>query len=111
MKYEKILQDYLDNNKSEFDVVGIDEDREPLLSLNTVNRLLKKQRNILEVKKLPIVCIDRFGDILKENDIVDVQRAGEFKIFKKDDGELYFNPYGKDEKVHLYFSNEIIKVI
>jgi hypothetical protein len=55
-------------------------------------------------------CFDKFGVELKEGDIVDVQNCGEHKINKKEDGELYFMPYGAEEKVGHYFSNDMIKV-
>jgi hypothetical protein len=53
---------------------------------------------------------DKFGIELKEGDIVDVQKDGEHKIYKKEDEQLYFNPYGKEDKVSAYFSNDMIKV-
>jgi hypothetical protein len=47
---------------------------------------------------------------LKEGDFVDVQKCGECKIYKKEDGELYFKPYDTEEKVGDYFSNDMVKV-
>jgi hypothetical protein len=35
---------------------------------------------------------------------------GEQTIYKKEDGQLYFKPYGKEDKVSAYFSNDMIKV-
>lgn len=64
----------------------------------------------MEEKNKYVKCIDRFGDEIKENDVVDVQKAGKFTVFKKEDGQLYFTPYGKEERVSSYFSNDIIKV-
>ena len=53
--------------------------------------------------------VDKFGSELKEGDIVYVQRDGEHEIYKKDDGHLYFKPYGEEDKVSAYFSDDIIK--
>lgn len=54
-------------------------------------------------------CFDKFGIELKEGDIVDVQVDGEHQIYKKD-GQLYFKPYGIEDMVCAYFSNDIVKV-
>lgn len=58
-----------------------------------------------------VKCYDKFGEEFFEGDEVDVQQAGVHKIFKKEDGQLYFSPYGKDEMVSSYFSNDLIRVI
>jgi len=57
-----------------------------------------------------VKCYDKFEVELKEGDIVDVQKDGEHKIYKKDDGQLYFKPYGKEDRVSAYFANDLIKV-
>lgn len=57
-----------------------------------------------------VKCFDKFEVELKDGDIVDVQRVGEHKIYEKEDGQLYFKPYGVEEKVCDYFSNDLIKV-
>lgn len=54
-------------------------------------------------------CYDKFNQILKEGDYVDVQRDGVHQIYKKEDGQLYFKPYGEEDKVNAYFSNDIAK--
>ena len=54
-------------------------------------------------------CYDKFNQLLKESDYVDVQRDGVHLIYKKEDGELYFKPYGEEDKVSAYFSNDIAK--
>ena len=56
-----------------------------------------------------IKCYDKFNQILSDGDYVDVQKAGVYQIYKKDDGQLYFNPYGKEDMVSAYFSNDIVK--
>tara|TARA_B100000768_G_C10917895_1_gene224412 strand:- start:160 stop:414 length:255 start_codon:yes stop_codon:yes gene_type:complete len=61
-------------------------------------------------KNKHVRCFDKFEVELKEGDIVDVQINGEHKIYKKEDGQLYFKPYGKEDRVSDYFSNDIIKV-
>lgn len=55
-------------------------------------------------------CFDRFDIELKAGDVVDVQNAGHHTIYEKEDGILYFAPYGNEEKVNAYFRNDIIKV-
>ena len=57
-----------------------------------------------------IKCFDKFGLELKEGDTLDVQMNGKHEIYKKEDGQLYFKPYGKEEKVSGYFSNDLIKI-
>jgi len=44
---------------------------------------------------------------LKDNDIVGVQGRATSRIYKKGDGELYFTPYGKEEKVSSYFRGDL----
>lgn len=53
---------------------------------------------------------DKHGNILQEGDIVDVQNSGKHQIYKKEDGQLYFKPYGEEELVYTYFANDIEKV-
>jgi hypothetical protein len=59
--------------------------------------------------KEQVKCYDKFNQLLKEGDYVDVQKDGVHQIYKKDDGQLYFNPYGKEDRVSSYFSNDIAK--
>lgn len=77
-----------------------------------LNRFLDKRA---EFKKFDpnkyVNCYDKFGEELFEGDKVDVQQSGVHEIFKKEDGQLYFSPYGKEERVSSYFSNDIIKVV
>jgi hypothetical protein len=56
-------------------------------------------------------CFDRMGVELNEGDTVDVQKAGKHTIYKGIYGDLCFKPYGKEEKVKDYFSNDIEKVL
>jgi len=55
-------------------------------------------------------CFDKFGVELKAGDIVDVQIDGKHEIYEKEDGQLYFKPYGTEDLVSAYFSNDLIKV-
>lgn len=77
-----------------------------------LNRFLDKRA---EFKKFDpnkyVNCYDKFDEELFEGDKVDVQQSGVHEIFKKEDGQLYFSPYGKEERVSSYFSNDIIKVV
>jgi hypothetical protein len=57
-----------------------------------------------------IKCFDWFGEELRAGDVVDVQKAGEHRIYMKPDGQLWFKPYGKEERVSHYFSNDMDKV-
>jgi hypothetical protein len=56
-----------------------------------------------------IKCYDKYNQELFENDYVDVQKDGVHQIYKKEDGQLYFKPYGLEDKVSAYFSNDIAK--
>ena len=33
--------------------------------------------------------------------------AGDFKVYKKEDNQLYFTPYGKEDMVFAYFRNDL----
>ena len=56
-----------------------------------------------------VKCFDKFGEELQEGDYVDVQTSGKHKIYKKEDGQLYFKPYGREDRVSDYFSDDMIK--
>lgn len=59
-----------------------------------------------------IVCTDKFDNELGDGDFVDVQKAGIHKVYKKVDGQLWFNPYPNEfgeEMVSSYFSNDMVK--
>jgi len=56
-----------------------------------------------------VKCKDKFGQELVEGDYADVQQDGAHIIYKKDDGQLYFKPYGKEDRVCAYASNDIVK--
>ena len=56
-----------------------------------------------------IKCYDKFNQRLSEGDYVDVQKDGPHQIYKKEDGQLYFKPYGQEDKVSSYFSNDMVK--
>lgn len=67
-------------------------------------------RSIVKKVTESLKCQDRFGEELQTGDTVDVQQAGHHTIYKKKDGHLYFKPYGEEERVKDYFSNDLIKV-
>lgn len=56
-----------------------------------------------------IRCTDKFDNEVKDGDTVDVQKAGLHKVYKKEDGQLYFKPYGKEDLVCDFFSNDMVK--
>jgi hypothetical protein len=56
-------------------------------------------------------CFDKFNNEIFEGDFVDVQTDPiPRKIYKKEDGELCFNPYEKEERVSAYFKTDLIKI-
>jgi hypothetical protein len=71
--------------------------------------ICNKELEFIEVKYAK--CQDSLRNELKEGDRVDVQKAGIHTIYKKkEDGQLYFQPYGEEERVSFYFSNDLTKV-
>ena len=54
-----------------------------------------------------VKCTDKFDREVNEGDFVDVQKAGAHQVYKKD-GQLYFKPYGKEDRVSYYFSNDMV---
>ncbi len=59
-----------------------------------------------------VKCTDKFGNEVIDGDFVDVQRAGIHKAYKKEDGQLWFNPYPNEfgeQRVSSYFSNDMVK--
>jgi len=59
--------------------------------------------------KKEIKCYDKFNQRLNEGDYVDVQKDGVHQIYKKEDNQLYFKPYGEEDMVSSYFSNDMAK--
>jgi hypothetical protein len=57
-----------------------------------------------------IICYDKFDRVIKNGYYVDVQSSGTYRVYKKEDKQLYFTPYGKEERVSDYFSNDLILV-
>ena len=55
-----------------------------------------------------VKCTDKFCNEVKDGDYVDVQTDGVHQVYKKEDGQLYFKPYGKEDKVSAYFSNDMV---
>ena len=56
-------------------------------------------------------CFDKFNNEIFVGDFVDVQTdLIPRKVYKKENGELYFNPYEKEEKVSSYFKTDLIKI-
>lgn len=59
--------------------------------------------------KNQVKCYDKYNQLLSEGDYVDVQKDGVHLIYKKEDNQLYFAPYGEEDKVSSYFSNDMVK--
>ena len=55
-----------------------------------------------------VECRDKFSNEVKEGDFVDVQTDGVHQVYKKEDGQLYFKPYGREDRVSAYFSNDMV---
>jgi len=56
-------------------------------------------------------CVDKFNNEIFVGDFVDVQTDPiPRKVYKREDGELYFNPYEKEKKVSAYFKTDLIKI-
>jgi len=55
-----------------------------------------------------VKCRDKFSNEVKDGDFVDVQRNGVHQVYKKEDGQLYFKPYKKEDRVSFYFSNDMV---
>lgn len=50
-----------------------------------------------------------FGKAITDGCNLSVQSIKEpVPVYKKEDGNLYFKPYGKEELVNSYFSNDLI---
>lgn len=56
-----------------------------------------------------VKCYDKFNQELHVGDYVDVQKNGVHQIYTKENGQLYFKPYGKEDLVYVYFSNDLAK--
>lgn len=59
-----------------------------------------------------VKCTDKFGNEVIDGNFVDVQQAGIHKIYKKEDGQLWFNPCPNEfgeKRVSFYFSNDMVK--
>lgn len=55
-------------------------------------------------------CFDRYKNEITEGSYVSVQRAGVVKVYTKEDGELWFNPYPEkfgEQMVKKYFRDDI----
>jgi hypothetical protein len=55
-----------------------------------------------------VICRDKFDRVIQNGYYVDVQDSGIHKVYRKEDGHLYFKPYGEEERVSSYFSNDLI---
>ena len=54
---------------------------------------------------------NKFNNEIFAGDFVDVQTDPiPRKVYKKEDGELYFNPYDEKERVAAYFKTDLIKI-
>jgi hypothetical protein len=87
------------------DRVNIEKYSSAYLKLHNINyKIVIPKEEPKQVK-----CNDKFNQILLEGDYVDVQKDGVQLIYKKEDNQLYFKPYGKEDKVSAYFSNDLVK--
>jgi hypothetical protein len=57
-----------------------------------------------------VICRDKFDRVIQDGCYVDVQKDGVHKVYRKEDGQLYFKPYGEEERVSNYFSNDLILI-
>lgn len=90
------------------------EERLGLLEYDKKRKKKMRYENYLKLKtefESEVKCLDRMGVELESGDVVDVQQVGKHTIYRGKDGELYFKPYGKEEKVKDYFSNDIEKIL
>ena len=55
-----------------------------------------------------VKCKDKFLKEIKDGDFLDVQEDGLHQVYRKKDGQLYFKPYGKEDRLSAYFSNDIV---
>jgi hypothetical protein len=65
--------------------------------------------NIPEEPK-QVICRDKFDRVIQDGYYVDVQNDGVHKVYRKEDSQLYFKPYGEEERVSNYFSNDLILI-
>lgn len=62
-------------------------------------RLQKMKTNITK----PIKCFNKFDNEIFEGDLLDVQIDPiPRKVYRKEDGELYFSPYEIEDKISAY---------
>jgi len=86
---------------------------------NSTNYIVKKQleASMLKTKDQILVrnrqyvnCYDRFDVELRDGDVINVQGVNGVLVYGNDlDGQLYFKPYGKEERVSSYFKNDLEK--
>lgn len=79
----------------------------PLENIQIVDEYIKS-KSLKTYQK----CTDKFNSELLDGDLVNVQKAGIHKIYKKDDDQLYFNPYPNlfgEQLVKDYFATDIVK--
>jgi hypothetical protein len=55
-----------------------------------------------------VICRDKLDRVIQHGYYVDVQTCGVHRVYRKEDGQLYFTPYGEEERVSNYFSNDLI---
>jgi hypothetical protein len=102
------IERWVEETDEEFEerLIDIEEEKKRMKNMRYKSYLKLKVEFEPEVK-----CLDRMGVELESGDVVDVQQAGKHTIYRGKDGELYFKPYGKEEKVKDYFSTDIEKVL
>ena len=72
--------------------------------------LLKKPEVVKVVtERFPTVkCVDKFCKKITDGSLVDVNEAGTHKVYKKEDGQLYFKPHGPEERVSSYYRGGMV---
>ncbi len=66
-----------------------------------------EESEIVREEPKQVICYDKFDIVIKNGYYVDVQNSGIHRVYKKEDKQLYFTPYGKEERVSDYFSNDL----
>jgi hypothetical protein len=54
--------------------------------------------------------LDKYGHELHDGSLVMVQDSGVHRVYLKEDNQLYFRPYKKEEPVKLYFRDDLVKM-
>jgi hypothetical protein len=65
----------------------------------------------MEINNTYIHCFDKLDREIFEGDFLDVQTDTVVReVYKKTDGQLYFTPYDKEDRVSAYFKIDMTKI-